>query len=158
MQTRQLKMSNGISHSFEDTSGGFKKEGTQSIVSSSTGILLGNDWCHGGTFNTKECGWDDGDCIEFNEKYPNCTAPRPEWVGNSECNDYPPYNTTECGFDGGDCTYECSGMLCNATEEKAIIGVVAAVASLGLFLYGFRRRQYVVDAFAYFTSSMLRKK
>ena len=27
-------------------------------------------------------GFDDGDCIEFNEKYPDCESPMPHWVGN----------------------------------------------------------------------------
>ena len=27
-------------------------------------------------------GFDDGDCLEFNEKYPDCEIPIPNWVGD----------------------------------------------------------------------------
>lgn len=55
-------------------------------------------------YNTEECGWDGGDCIEFNEKYPNCTVDNPFWIGNNMCDEeYDGYNTKECGYDGGDC-------------------------------------------------------
>ena len=46
--------------------------------------------------------WDGGDCIGFNEKYPNCTVESPWRVGNGYC-EGGIYNTTECGWDGGDC-------------------------------------------------------
>jgi hypothetical protein len=52
--------------------------------------------------NRMECGFDAGDCVEFNAKYISCPVPEPFRVGNGHC-DGGPYNTTECGFDGGDC-------------------------------------------------------
>ncbi len=59
--------------------------------------------CHS-MYNTSECGYDGGDCIEFREQYPNCTVETPEWIGDGECN-LGQYYTEECGYDGGDdCT------------------------------------------------------
>jgi len=62
--------------------------------------------------NSKECGFDGGDCEEFNELYPDCSVPQPSWVGDKTC-DGLVYNTTECGYDGGDCLdvidFGCSG-------------------------------------------------
>ncbi len=51
--------------------------------------------------NSMECGYDGGDCIEFNAKYPDCEAFHPYRVGDGFCHRY--YNNSECGFDGGDC-------------------------------------------------------
>lgn len=34
------------------------------------------------TVNTPECNFDDGDCLEFNEKYPDCTIALPYEIGN----------------------------------------------------------------------------
>lgn len=56
-----------------------------------------------GDFNSFECGFDGGDCIEFNEKYPNCTTYSPDVsLGDGYCRGGEA-NTEECGFDGGDC-------------------------------------------------------
>lgn len=55
-----------------------------------------------GDFNSIECGYDDGDCIEFNFNYPNCTAEFTRLMGDGFCSGGE-YNTVECGFDGGDC-------------------------------------------------------
>ena len=63
---------------------------------------IGDGQCHGGTYNTEECGWDGGDCIEFNTNYPNCTVDSPYFIGNGYCGGWE-YNTEECGWDGGDC-------------------------------------------------------
>ena len=52
--------------------------------------------------DTEECGWDGGDCIEFNEKYPDCDVFVTNLIGNGIC-DGGDYNTWECGWDGGDC-------------------------------------------------------
>jgi hypothetical protein len=55
--------------------------------------------------NTEECGWEGGDCLEWNEKYPNCQLHPFTLIGNGECdrqiNAY--HNTEECGWEGGDC-------------------------------------------------------
>jgi hypothetical protein len=64
--------------------------------------FLGDGYCDGGDYNTAECGFDDGDCEEFNAKYPNCTVTAPAQIGNGYCNSGDE-NTAECGFDGGDC-------------------------------------------------------
>eukprot|EP00979_Chaetoceros_neogracilis_P005577 scaffold1017_cov147-Chaetoceros_neogracile.AAC.1 len=68
-------------------------------ISTSTGDFVKSV---GGDYNTIECGFDGGDCEEFNAEYPNCTVDYPYAVGNGDCNGRD-YNTTECGFDGGDC-------------------------------------------------------
>ena len=71
--------------------------------------------------NTKECGWDGGDCLSFNEKYPSCTADQKSLIGNGACDDYAPYNTKECGFDGGDCqsTKRPSDDTSNSNDDSA---------------------------------------
>ncbi|GFH44384.1 hypothetical protein CTEN210_00858 [Chaetoceros tenuissimus] len=71
-----------------------------------TSQFLGDGKCDNyketGDFNSIECGFDAGDCIEFNQNYPNCTAYLPDMVlGNGWCS--VDYNTEECGYDGGDC-------------------------------------------------------
>ena len=55
-----------------------------------------------GDNNPEECGFDDGDCEEFNQNYPNCDVESPSLDGNGICN-RGAYNTEECGWDGGDC-------------------------------------------------------
>ena len=68
--------------------------------------VIGNGRCDGGDYNTEECGYDGGDCTQFNQKYPNCTALYPFHIGDGRCDDsdyYGYYNTSECGYDGGDC-------------------------------------------------------
>jgi hypothetical protein len=37
------------------------------------------------TYNTEECDWGKGDCIEFNKAYPDCKVQFPELVGNGLC-------------------------------------------------------------------------
>lgn len=53
---------------------------------------IGNGECGGGAYNTEECGFDGGDCIEFNSKNPNCTVEIPSWIGDDYC-DNGVYNT-----------------------------------------------------------------
>ena len=73
-----------------------------------------------GWYNTKECGYDGGECLEFNAKfpdcrtvgggdcesfnatYPGCLVEVPESLGNGLCAGGS-YNTEECAWDGGDC-------------------------------------------------------
>ena len=33
-------------------------------------------------YSIEDCGWDGGDCIEFNEKYPGCRVDYPSSIGN----------------------------------------------------------------------------
>jgi len=58
-------------------------------------------------YNTKACGYDGGDCLEFNNKYPGCKASNPSLIGNGRCENENVlsliYNTEACGYDGGDC-------------------------------------------------------
>jgi len=61
---------------------------------------IGNRICGGRTDNTKECGWDGGDCLKFNQKYPFCKTCFPLIVGDGRCNSQ--NNVVECGWDGGD--------------------------------------------------------
>lgn len=66
---------------------------------------FGDGRCYGGPLNTIECGFEDGDCIDFNMAYPNCkgnslTNVQNE-VGNGICNMM--FASSECDYDGGDC-------------------------------------------------------
>jgi hypothetical protein len=65
--------------------------------------LIGNGICNGGEFNTVQCGFDHGDCVDFNLAYPDCNVPEPNRVGDRECDENDVYNIEECKFDGGDC-------------------------------------------------------
>ncbi len=80
-----------------------------------TGLGLDDGKCDP-TYNREECGYDDGNCIAFNEKYPDCSVSDPSLVGDGECNIYveywagypvikaePEYNSPQCMYDGGDC-------------------------------------------------------
>ena len=73
---------------------------------------LGDGFC-APQLNIPECGFDGGDCDEFNAKYPNC-VPLYEskvfggfymsWTNfpnDTECDSY--LNTEDCDYDGGDC-------------------------------------------------------
>ena len=68
-------------------------------------LETGNGRCDGGDFNTKECGYDGGDCKDFNAKnYTNCNVENPFWVGDGVCDgDKKGYHDESCGWDGGDC-------------------------------------------------------
>ena len=61
----------------------------------------GNGWCSI-EYNTQECGYDGGDCQNYNEKYPDCDVEFPSLLGNGYCNGRA-YNTEACGYDDGDC-------------------------------------------------------
>ena len=53
--------------------------------------------------NSKECGWDDGDCINYNEylvKYADCDGYFSS-LGDGICDRY--NNNKKCGWDAGDC-------------------------------------------------------
>ena len=103
-------------------------DGMEEIVLSLTrSIQIGNGLCDGGDYNTEECGWDGGDCIEFN-KYPNCKVDdQHSRIGNGYC-DGGDYNTEECGWDGGDCPSSAAKRL------LAIDYVVYMIIQLGSFL------------------------
>merc|ERR1712238_67733 len=67
---------------------------------------LGDGKCNDKTYNSLKCGFDGGDCVEFEKKYPTCTieAPyEPYKIGDGSCDPDPPFYTQECGWDGGDC-------------------------------------------------------
>jgi len=73
-----------------------------------------NDFvCNGGSYNTEECGFDGGDCLDLNnqlkEKYNNCVVQNPWWVGDGFCHGGA-YNTEDCSYDGGDCD-SCSVLI-----------------------------------------------
>ena len=60
---------------------------------------LGNGVCDGGIFNTKECGWDDGDCLECNALVPNPTK-----IGDDYCDGGLYITAPACNADGNDCS------------------------------------------------------
>ena len=66
--------------------------------------VLGNGFCNNFNFlfNTKACGFDGGDCLDFNKERPGCKACDINRVGDGYC-DGPEYNNKACGYDGGDC-------------------------------------------------------
>jgi hypothetical protein len=65
--------------------------------------FIGDDKCKGGKYNSLQCGFDGGDCTEFNLDYPNCDVFDPLQVGNGYYNNDTKYNVEECEYDGGDC-------------------------------------------------------
>ena len=66
-------------------------------------LRLGDGVCDGGQYNTAACGWDGGDCVGFNTKYPNCTVPHPYLLLGDDICYGGGYNTAECGWSGGSC-------------------------------------------------------
>ena len=77
--------------------------------------------CNGGVFNTDICQYDGKDCVDANERFPECTiflngdevlvpagdtAAYPA-IGNGKCDGWM-LNNEKCGYDGGDC------LVCNA--------------------------------------------
>ena len=65
-------------------------------------LLIGNGKCNRGSYNSEACGWDGGDCDDFQKKYPGCNVKNPMRVGDGKC-DGGDYNIEECAWDGGDC-------------------------------------------------------
>ena len=61
---------------------------------------IGDGDCDG-DLNNAECGYDEGDCDEFNAKYPDCSAFFFTGHGNGLCDG--DLNNAECGYDEGDC-------------------------------------------------------
>ena len=80
-------------------------------------IRVGDGECNGGRLNSEICGYDGGDCLEFNGKYPNCTVEITSFIGDEFC-EGGEYNTAECGYDGGDCI-EFNEMYPNCTVGYA---------------------------------------
>ena len=78
---------------------------------------ISDDTCHnpkGTGSNILNCGWEGGDCIEFNERFPDCSVDTPLYLGDGFCHGGP-YNTIECGWDRGDCI-ELNELYPNCTE------------------------------------------
>jgi len=57
--------------------------------------------------NKIECGFDGGDCLNFNMAFPNCEADFPNQVGDRECQEK--LVTKDCGYDRGDCCQNFTG-------------------------------------------------
>ena len=81
--------------------------------------------CDFGDYNTAECGFDGGDCLEFNLRHPNCLVEYPWKVGDGRCNG-DKYNAAECGFDGGDCDFFNSYPNCTV-EDPAIAVIIILI-------------------------------
>lgn len=64
---------------------------------------IGDDNCDNyGIYNTAICGFDGGDCIQFNMMYNGCNVVHPDVeLSNGICT--PAYDNIECRFDGLDC-------------------------------------------------------
>ena len=62
------------------------------------------DFAKGVGPNIEECGWEGGDCLVFNQQYPNCTESKIYLIQNGQCDSET--NIEECGFDGNDCLEE----------------------------------------------------
>ena len=61
--------------------------------------FLGDGICQNfDKYNTAGCNFDDGDCTEFNKKFPDCKAEYEVFLGDGICNGGE-YNTPECDFD-----------------------------------------------------------
>ena len=73
---------------------------------------------HNSQNNVMECGWDGGDCVEWNEKYPNCDNIE-WWLGNGYCDSE--WNTPECGFDDGSCNEDGSKVRENIPSALCLI-------------------------------------
>jgi len=58
--------------------------------------------CDNGPENTFQCGFDGGDCLDFNMAFPRCKSVKAFEVGDGICQE--DHNVEECGFDGGDCS------------------------------------------------------
>jgi hypothetical protein len=81
---------------------------------------LGDGTCDGFGYNTRRCGFDGGDCEEFNKKYPKgCYMTDPLKVGDGQC-DGGAYNTKACDFDGGDCEFYNQFPNCKADHPSSI--------------------------------------
>lgn len=64
-----------------------------------------------GLSNILLCGYDGGDCADFNERWPGCKVLDTEKIQDGICDGdvgYHSYNTKECGWDGGDCITNCT--------------------------------------------------
>ena len=72
--------------------------------------------------NTEKCGWDGGDCLEFNAKYPDCDVGYPYLIGDGNCDSSDwsgSYNSEECGFDGGDCVTQSPSQVQSMAPSQA---------------------------------------
>ena len=73
---------------------------------------IGNKHCDGGRYNSIQCGYDGGDCIQFNLAYPLCSNTLEygiglNKVGDGKCDKDPNFEfSAECLYDGGDCCFE----------------------------------------------------
>ena len=91
----------------------FQKKYPNCMIRNTTQIAsMGDGKCNGGLTNTFQCGFDGGDCLDFNIAFPKCMAIRAYEVGDGICQQDHNYET--CGFDGGDC--------CSQNVKKEYLG------------------------------------
>ncbi len=85
--------------------------------------LLGDGICQNyGNYNTANCGFDNGDCTDFNRIYPECQVDHPILLQDGVCVGGE-YNTEECGWDGGNCLdFNRLYSKCSGVEKPALVG------------------------------------
>jgi len=71
--------------------------------------IVADGTCNG-ISNNISCGYDGGDCIDFNERWPGCKVLETGKIGDEKCDGRIgiSYNTKQCGWDGGDCMKNCT--------------------------------------------------
>jgi len=92
------------------------------------------------SYNSFACGYEDGECIGFNEKYPNCTAPEPLKVleSNGQCASSYRNAWDGCSVDSGD-SFPCSRPPWSPSSGESLVGLFIIAAIVCCFLISCRK-------------------
>lgn len=118
---RQRQSSWGNTNSPRDRCLDFKRKYPNCFVEYP--ILIGDNKCDGSDYNTKECGWNGGDCLdkdkELWKQFPKCVKGVDSLlIGNGKCDNGGNENTEECGWDGGECfAFNLEYSNCNSIQN-----------------------------------------